>query len=276
MRHQTIQIEEKPLELLSEDPEVQELLTKTKAYLERFLMGFELADTKFTINMKDINLSAEWNQIQFTPSKFEPTEEWPLGGVIFQLDVEAENIRFDLQEFHIQDANNDFLGEFGMDQFWLGMTRDSVPLRISFPIHVYNQGSGKFSFEVKNPFTNLDQIEMNADFRSPLLLPKIEININGRTFGLNQEEVEQSIRDARETLISSIQRAGQEYVDQNLAETLSKLLNSRYNFSGIEMNKMTPPGAEEDNPKPFIWGTEIDQVNIFNDNLFVGTKWICH
>lgn len=270
LKKQTIQIEEKPLEELSEDPEVQEFLSKTKAYLERFLMGFELADTKFTVDMKDITFSAEWNHIQATPSKIETSEEQPLGGVIFQLDVEAKNLCFDLGELHAHDANNDFLGEFGMDQFWTGMTDTSVPFRISFPIYVYNQGSGKFAFEVKNPFTNLDQIEMNADFKSPLLLPEIEININGRTFGLNQEEVEQSVRDARETLITSVQRAGQEYVDRNLAEALTKLLNEKYNFSGIEMNKMDPPGAEEENPKPFVWGTEIDQVNMFKDNLFVG------
>ena len=181
--------------------------------------------------MKDITLSAQWNHFNAIPSKIEPSEKYPLGGVIFQLDIEAKNIRFDLGQLHVRDANNEFLGEFGMDQFWTSMTETSTPLQVSFPIYVYNQGDGKFAFEVKNPFTNLDQIELAADFKSPLVLPKIEININGRTFGLNQQEVEQSVRDARETLIASVQRAGQDYVDRNLAEMLTKLLNEKYNLS---------------------------------------------
>ena len=270
IKEQTLEMEEKPLEQLSDDPEIQDLLSKTKTYLEKFLMGFELADPKFTVDMKDITLSAQWNHFNAIPSKIEPSEKYPLGGVIFQLDIEAKNIRFDLGQLHVRDANNEFLGEFGMDQFWTSMTETSTPLQVSFPIYVYNQGDVKFAFEVKNPFTNLDQIELAADFKSPLVLPKIEININGRTFGLNQQEVEQSVRDARETLIASVQRAGQDYVDRNLAEMLTKLLNEKYNLSGFETNEMAPPGAEEQNPKPFIWGMEIDQVNMIKDNLFLG------
>ncbi len=270
IKEQRIELEEKPFDQLSDDPEVQDLFNKTKAYLERFLMGFELADPQFNIDMKDITLTAKWNHFQALPSKIEPTEEHPLGGVIFQVDVEAQNIRFDLGQLHAHDAKNEFLGEFGMDQFWTSMTEESVPLRVSFPIYVYNKGNGKFSFEVKNPFTNLDQIELDADFKSPLLLPQVEININGRTFGLNQEEVEKSVRDSRETLIRSVRESGQKYVDENLAETLTKVLNEKYNLSGFEMNEMAPPGTEDANAKPFIWGMEIDQVNMIKDNLFLG------
>ena len=48
IKEQTLEMEEKPLEQLSDDPEIQDLLSKTKTYLEKFLMGFELADPKFT------------------------------------------------------------------------------------------------------------------------------------------------------------------------------------------------------------------------------------
>lgn len=270
IKKHSIEMPEKQLIEMSEDPEVQELLERTKAYLERFLMGFELADSKFVIDMEDIELTAEWNHFQAETSKIEPTEQNPLGGVVFQLDIEAKNIRFDLAKLHARDLNNDFLGEFGMDNFFAGMTENSVPLRVSFPIYVYNQGGRKFAFEVKNPFTNFDQLELTADFQSPLLLPQVEININGRTFGLNQEEVERSVRDSGRTLIDSVQRAGQTFIDDNLAEKLTAILNEKYNFSGIEMNEMAPPGAEEENPRPFVWGMEIDQVNVINDNFFLG------
>lgn len=271
IKNHSVAVGEKPLEELSDDPEVTDLLIKSRDYLQRFLMGFEFNDPNFQIDLKDIEVVADWSHFQALASKAEATEKHPEGGVVFQLDIEAKNIRFDLGQLRLNDLNNEFLGEFSMDKLWLTMTEESTPLKISFPIYVYNTSNGKYEFEIKNPYTNLDQLELNADFNSPLGLPQIEVNINGRTFGIDRDEIEKSLRDSREVLIKSIQGSGQAYVDEKLAETLTKFLNEKYYISGLETNEMAPPGADgEENPKPLKWGLEIGKMNFVKDHLFLG------
>lgn len=266
---QKLEFEEYDIREFGNTEEMKDLFERSKSLLEKYLMGFELNNHLFEIDLKNIFLQMKWDKFALSVQNASFEELSSEEGVLLVLDVEAPNVKINIDQIRLRDLNNDFLGEFGVDKLFTEIVEGSVPFTLSLPIHLTLDDQGHFKFKVKTPFTNFDQLDLEADFGSPLVLPNFEVSINGKTFGLNQDNVEKDVRNNRKTITNEIKVKIQNFVDEKMSDFLTEVFNERFSHSTLEVNEMDAPGAESPTAAKYKWGLRFSELGVDEGHLLV-------
>lgn len=257
-------------ELLNNDVQMRDLMTRSKEALERFLLGFEIDPHRFHFKGEEIIFSTFWDQFQinFTRPHFNGGSD--NGGILATIELEARDMSLFVKMMRAQDKNNNLLGVWGFDDFEISLNERSPSLQVTIPIMIYNTERGQFRFSARPAYSNIDLLVFDFDFTSPITMPRMGISINDYHLELNRLEVENSLRESMPMLLLTAQEMAQEFFIDEFHNVLTDFLNENFQVGGIDMNAMDPPGAPEGEVvEKFDWGIELSYFDFVNNHIHV-------
>jgi hypothetical protein len=192
------------------------------------------------------------------------------GGLVLDFEVEIPSLMVGAPTIRAMDLANQFLGTLGMNGFWAGLHEESAPLRIRVPI-VVRLENGVLRNEVLALESNLREVRLDADFDRPLLLPKVQVIVNGKTMTLKQNKVEEALLKHKDRLIAALQSYLADLAEERVPLAVNELVRRSMPTGLQEVNDMDPPGAETIGPDDkFKWGMSPEMIHVSNDFLHVG------
>lgn len=264
--HQHFEMEEQPLEkMLPKEGALREAALKIKETLQRFLMGLRFNDHKFSIDLEEIDLNIDWQDLRI---ELDPIAKMT-GKLKFKLILEAKGINLNVGKFRAQDLNNDILGSVGIDDFSLFLAEDSVPLRFEIPVSIVNNRQRGPKVEVGQVFSNILDTFLDGEMRGPVLLPQIEIHINGRVITANYDEIEEMLKSNNDRIVSAVKDSLHGWVNDDAAKLFNEEI-AKQTSEGLfkEVNVMSPAGAPDDQiVAPFQWGIKFKEYDFVGDSI---------
>lgn len=264
--HQHFDMEEQSLEnMLPAEGAIREAALEIKRSLQRFLMGLEFNDHKFSFDLHEIDLKIDWQDIHV---EIDPVAKLA-GKVKLKLVLEARGINVDIAKFRAQDLNNDILGVVGLDDASLFLSRDSVPLRFEVPVSLINSRVTGPKVEIGAISSNIEDVILDGEFRGDVYLPEIEIRINGRVVSANYDELEGMLKDNNERIVEAVKTSLNSWVTNDGAAYLNGVIEEQ-NREGLfkEVNVMSPAGAPEGEAvTPFEWGIKFKEYDLIGETI---------
>jgi len=268
----------------SKDPKVKEMIKKTIDALEKYLKDFEIKEHHFVAVLKDLYVKAKWEkitldirpiQVNFYELVPQNNRETILKGSFY---LEAENIKLKLEDAKIKDLNNEFLGNLEVDGLEIATKSASANLKIKVPFELKSNSSGNPVFVVYKPESNFDKILLTLSYKK-IILPKVSITINDKTFEVDQTEIEKDLARAQGSILEKIQVKLQEIFIKELPDILESSVNKALAKGFTQVEQMTPPGAPRSGPerqKLMVYGIKMSGIygakNLLMINLNGGTK----
>ncbi len=261
--------EETKTEDLVEDPELKEVILQAKEILNRFFEGLDLDSHKLKLGVEDILFKAQWEEVSLDvlpPTRSELKSNYT---AIFSLRLAAKNILVNVSKIRGSDLNNPWIGELGIDQFELSTKTESRPLEIELNLGFYQESRGKFRIDVLTPNTNLDELVLGYTFASPLVLPKVEVQINERKLRLRNEEIEKLLLEQQDNILSRVKTLLQEKMETEIPASLGTVINETLEKGFKEVNQMNPPGSPSESEPKFVWALGLQEVKYHQGNLLL-------
>ena len=241
-RHQT---GEKTLaELFPDNPALSNVVRQVKSNFARFFRSHEIViknKHNFVVRAEDIKVLTNWGRIGL---EFDRTNSRN-NNIALKLVLQLNNFQLKVNKVRAEDLVHSFFEEIGANNvnFSFGHTQASEPLRITIPFRVRVGPSGKVTFDVTEPQTNLSNVRLVLDYDRPLLLPRVEIIVNGTRGHIRLSEVERTLRSKHNELIDGLKKTALEYLNTNFKKTVDELLTEKVNPNFNTRNYMLPLGA---------------------------------
>ena len=252
-------------------------LTDVARIVDRWLMNFSLAAPLFEAQLTGLRYGVQFAQLG-ARFDLEATRQLPRGqGVALKLTAELGAMRFEVDSVRARDRNNSFLGDFGADGVWLATRPDSQPLRVEIPVQIELHPGSRPTIQINQIHTNLEQILLDFGWSRSLILPRVEIEINGRRMQLNQARLETELNSRKAALLQALQAYLQDYIDEHGPEKLNTTLARILPMPLSETNLMTPPGAPSPVPDEdkFRWGFTPATLEEIDGSIHLGlSAWL--
>jgi hypothetical protein len=241
-RHQTGQ--KTIAELFPTNPAMVRLVTQVKTNFARFFRSHEIVlknKHDFVVTAEDIEVLTDWSRLGLDFDRANSVNN----EVAFNLILQLNSFQLKVSKVRAEDLIHSFFEQIGANNinFSFGHTQTSEPLRITIPFKVKVNTNGSLSFRVSEPQTNLTDVRFVLDYNRPLLLPRIEIIVNGTRGYVRLDEVERTLRSKHNELIDGLKKTALEYLDSKFGETVDTILTEKANANFNTRNYMLPLGA---------------------------------
>jgi len=264
---QHVEMEEKSLEdMLPPSGALRDAALQIKQTLQRFLMGLDFNKHKFAVDLEGIDVNIDWQDIHIELDRLSKMA----GKLQLKLVLETKGLDLNVAKIRAQDLNNDFLGQVGVDKFSLYLDQESKPLRIEVPLSLINKpGHNGPELVIGSLKSNIDEIALGANFEGGIILPEIEIRINGRVISANYSELENMLKQNEEKIVQAIKGSMNGWMNDDAAVMMNEMIGEKTS-EGLfkEVNVMDPAGAPLDQiVAPFQWGIKLKKYNFVKDSL---------
>ncbi len=257
-----------PTEKLAANPSMQKTIKESKELLEKYLTDFELKDHQFKVNIKKILLQANWKSIQLNVHPFsQGTVSEAKQTELFRADLilTAENIRFSADSLHVTDLENAWLGTWGLNQLVLETQKGTIPLRIKVATRFFRKPDDALGIEILKVETNIDKLKLDLHDKMKVVMPKIEIKIDDKSFEVDKTQIEKDLKAQEENILKSLQEAIDKNVQELVPTLINKYLSSIDTKSVSEISQMAPPSAPTQTPvDPLVWGIKLSNFTADN------------
>ncbi len=194
-------------------PEQKSALTRIRDEVKRWLLGFELNDPRFALDITDLSYAAEFQKMSLRILG----RGQESNTIRARLEVVIPEIRIQAAEIVGRDLNNDWLGEFGIRDVLArigGSTPPPMMLSSDFEIRLHPDS--QFRLKLLSFNTNLTETPVQLEFSREIRLPVVEVFVNGRKMKLNPEPISELIHQQRQRLAGALQA----YLDNLLREEI--------------------------------------------------------
>jgi hypothetical protein len=241
----------------------------------KFLEGISIKDRhEFEISAKGIEATVDWEKfgVKLAPSTYEHFAGH--NEILVEAHLKARRLRLFINEVRLKDEQHKFLGTLGGNGFFVELDRTKgSELNIVLPARVSLLDNGGVRITVEPPRHNLAQIVLAAGWNPPLLLPKVEIRINGRRAYLRLDEIENIIRGQIPKITEGLKEMAQEFMQNELAPLLTEKINAITTKGHTEINEMDPVGVPDGKVDiKYRWGLQVGQLDFVGKNLHIGLK----
>jgi hypothetical protein len=232
--------------------------------IKKWLIGFQFNDPKISLKVQGINYKATIKRLGL---RTDPLGTMKLGrenSIILDMEMEIPAVSISVGSVLANDANNSALGTFGVNQFTASMADSSKPLKFRVPILVSLDAQHNIQIKATAIETNLQLVDLDWDFAHPLVLPTVQVSINGKTSTLSYDQLEQDIHTSERSLA----KAAQTFLKNYLSENGPKLLNDRFAEAHLntlvdEVSTMPPIGAPDGSiPPSLVWGLQPESLKL--------------
>jgi hypothetical protein len=233
--------------------------------IKKWLIGFQFNDPKISLQVDGIDYKAEFRRLGV---RTDPVKTMALqrdNSIIVDLELEIPAISLSVGSVRATDANNKSLGTFGVNQFSTTMASSSKPLKFRVPIQINLDSNHHVQIQALAVETNLQLVDLDWSFAHPLVLPVVQVVINGKASTLSYDQLEKDVLSKERDLA----KAAQTFLKNYLAENGPKLLNDRFQEANLntlldEINSIPPIGAPDCilSPPDLLWGLEIQNLKL--------------
>lgn len=243
---------------------------KIRGILERWVKGFHLNDPRLAVFVRDIQYSAEFSRLGFR-ADYQALRDLKVdNAVVLVAEAEIPKLRIDVGSMEAGDLNNKFLGKIGVNGFWTATAAKTEPLKIKIPLLVELSPRKGLRIQVLKFTTNLPKVKLGFGFQKPLLLPKVEVIVNGYKMELDHRAIEDDLLKHQSSLVQSLQNFLKGKMEEQIPEMLSAVIEKKLG-DVREVNEMSPPGAPEGKPvRGFRWGLVPAEVNHTPKSIYLG------
>jgi hypothetical protein len=227
-------------------PEQKSALTRIRDEIKRWLLGFELNDPRFAADITDLSYAADFQKVSL---RIVGRGSQP-DSIRARLDVVLSQLRIHASEVVGRDLNNDWLGEFGIRDASAQMGGNGlVPMTLSGDFEIQLHPDSRLRLKLISLETNLTETPVQLELSREILLPVVEVFINGRKMKLNPEPVSELIYQQKQRLAGALQT----YVDSLLREQIPTWFNDASKVLSMKtVDQALPipaPGAPEGLPE---------------------------
>lgn len=255
-------------ELIPDNDKLQKVARSIRYYFRKFFKGLWIRSSHdLEVEIDGLAITAEWEKFGVKPSIDSDSN------LLFTVEVVAKNFKIFVDKVTAKDHLHKFIGNVGMDGLYFELDPASDPLKISVPIKVFVQEDGSLKVNVQETITNILDVDFKSGFRSPMKLPRVQIEINGRKAWLRLKEVERVLKSKMSTIVNGLKENIQKIVDDSAIPELGRILNEYLGNPYTEINTMDPVGIPDGNfGRRYLWGLSLQELNLLGDNLHVGLK----
>jgi len=264
-----------PLEHLpAEMSSYQPIIHTVRDTLTRWLVGFEFKDPLLSLSLTEASYQIAFQRLGLK-ADYDGLRKLGIDhAVLVNLEIAISDLQLKAGKIRLKDGNNPFLGEIGMDKAIITLSKKSPPIKLRVPFVLeLNQHSG-LKVTVLPVMSNLEATTLSTGFASPMVLPKLEIIVNGKRMPLNYKTVEADFRKQLPKLFLMAQDLLKEKLETTLPATLTSFLQAKIDEKATELTEVSeldPPGLENANPKDrFRFGMVPEEVEHTKDYLFLG------
>lgn len=260
-------------EMLPNQHELANVLRTLREGVARYLVGLEIGKHKFQIDFEKLDVAINWRELGveiIDPKMFNGELEADAPTLTLNLNLEVDRFQLSVGKVRARDVNHPIFGEVGLDDVMISMRQGGAPLYLNLPINFYTNEDKGFYVEVGTPDMNFEALNLGMEYRPPMILPSVELNVNGHYITVNQDEVELLFNEQKEQIFQTAQRELQIWSDENAADLMNELAMKKIDEGLIEANTMRPPGAPNEYVKNFEWGLKVAGIDMADNHLHIG------
>lgn len=243
--------------------------------LKRWLMNLDFNDPRPKVDIGTINTKARFTRFSIRTDLAAQKAAGLANGVGLVLEAEAPEVQVSVSSVRATDLANDYLGQFGLNNLEIRVAKGSVPLKVLLPILVQANPKDGLSIQALRLRTNLQELNTQLSFARPLVVPTVEIRVNGHVMGqLNPKAIEDEILKQQAGLSRALLALAKEYVEKQLPNKINADLAALAAQGLDDINELNPPGAGDQVPPSdrFRWGVGVEETTLTKSHLYVGLR----
>lgn len=252
--------------------EQKQMLSLVSNMLTKWLIGFSFQEFRPTVQIGNTGYTAQFNRFALVTDEKLLRTLGKSDGAVLAIELEIKNMTLATSNLRASDQNNQFLGQIGADNIAIQLANGKTPLKVRLPFYVrINPKDGQMEFQAVQFTNNLDQVDMSLTYQK-LIVPQIAIEINGHRYEMNQKELENQLQQNLPTILTQLRQFLGKFATEQLPQMLNDEAKKIMTGSLEEVNRMTPPGADDnsfDAKNPLLWGLKVGGINM-RDSLQLG------
>ena len=260
-------------EMMPNQHELADVIRTVREGITRYLTGLQIGKHKFQIDFEELDVSINWSELGIEivePQTFNGERNLNVPTLTMNFNLEVDKFRLSVGNIRARDANHPILGEVGFNDVLVWMEQNSPNLSLNLPVHFYSNDKRGFYVEVGTPDMNLEALDLGMEYRAPMVLPSVELNINDHAITVSQDEIELLFNERKDEIFQRAQRELQIWADENASELMNKFVMEKIDGGLIEANTMSPPGAPDEYVKNFEWGLKMAGIDMSGEHLHIG------
>jgi hypothetical protein len=229
--------------------------------LSDWLTGFNLHNPRFAVQVRNAGYDAQGLKLSLHPD-WELTQSLQGAGIVMMLEAEFPSIRIHADKVRARDLNNSFLGNFGLNRPWIEL-RDHTPLKVSVPVRIQVMPGGGIQLETLPVSTNVHELKFASGHDHPIVLPKVQLQINQRISTLDTRPIEKAVVAKEAELIRIFQLHLKDFIEQELPTRLNDMAFDKLQADFENVKQIDPPGADPfKNGSKFDWGMRLADLSL--------------
>lgn len=256
-------------EVAKSQPETVQIYKSVSSLLSKWLTGFSLNPHRPAIAIGESGYIANFSRFGMIADENLMRELGYTEGAVLAIELEVQDLTMGTDLVKAWDADNEFLGTIGLENVTIQANKPNDKIKIRLPFYVRANNKGAIEFKALEIQQNLDQANITLAYKK-LLIPQMGVVINGKTFYLNNEEIEKAASDQVPFIIQKVRDHIQGFAKDQLPDLLNTKVQEMLDGQLEQIQLMEAPGTESgDTRPPLLWGMTLTAPNLKNGSLWV-------
>ncbi len=251
-----------PDDYAKDNPEIVATYKQMKDLLSTWLIGFSLNPHLPTVQIGESGYVAQFSRFGLVTDETLMRALGKRDGAVLAIELEVKKFTLSTASILAWDLNNEFLGKAGLENVTISIGDNNTPLKMRLPFYIRMNASGKLEFEALKLENNLDKTAIAFQYQK-LIIPTFAVEVNGKKFYLNNQEVDKLLTKEAPLLIEKVRSNLGELTRKTLPDMLNQKAKEFLAGNLEQIQDMSPPGKEADDKRPdFKWGLRLQSINL--------------
>lgn len=251
-----------PDDFMNSNPEAVKMYSQVRDLLTQWLVGFSMNNHQPIIEIGESGYIAQFSRFGLVTDEALMMALGKADGAVLAIELEVKKLTIATQSVVAWDTQNEFLGKAGFEDVTLAAGDEETPLKIRLPFYVRMNSHGVLEFEALEIDNNFDRIPMGLQYKK-LIVPTFAVEINGKKFLLNNQEVEKLFNAQAPMILEKVRSSIGDFARKQLPEMLNQKAREFLTGSLEQIQDMAAPGQEPtDQRPPFKWGLQLQAINL--------------
>lgn len=185
-------------------------------------------------------------------------------GAVMSISLEISKIQAVAEPLKIWDLQNPDLGVVGYRRIEANIGTIQNPVVVRLPFYIRINTNGVLEFEALNVEENFNDTPVEIKMYS-LIAPEISINVNGKTYKMNEKQLDQTFYDNLPAILKMLRNYLSDFARIDLPKTLNTKAKEYLSGSIEQIQNMEPAGKDPKDTRPdFKWGLKMNSLNLAN------------
>lgn len=251
-------------------------LGQLRDLIQKWFIGFRLKDPKLTVLVKGIHYDAKISHFGLRVNPQATGKLNKENAVIVDLEVEIPRLSVSVNRISVTDSNNPELKTMAMNSLKAHMVSSmnakkgkAQTLKFRVPLEVKLNAQNGLTVNALPIQSNLSLIKLDWNYVRPLVLPDIEISVNGAApMKVNCTEFENELAARRAELSKALLAYLKGFLNEHGSSIVDNMLNTN-KFSKVidEVSTIAPPSAPTANVPQLHWGFVPTGLEVHKNSL---------